>query len=174
MWLYNYYSFKQLHNNYTLFSLIPLFSNPTFFYFWEVVSHHLYLLPQYQQSHLHLACLFASHLCHLPNILPQVPLTSQRDYHLWCNFSFDTILNDIEVYSIHHLTWVPWRSWANLGNTLVHCLSSHCQTFWDAFPFLHDTWVFLIQCIMPLLIILLVACLDLHIFLPHSFGVFIN
>ncbi len=28
------------------------------------------------------------------------------------------------------------------NNTLVHCLSSHCQTFWDAYPFLHETWVF--------------------------------
>ncbi len=42
----------------------------------------------------------------------------------------------------NHLTWVPWRSWAILGSTLVNCLSSHCQTFWDIFPFLHDTWVF--------------------------------
>jgi hypothetical protein len=67
------------------------------------VSHHLHLLPQYHQSHLHLACLFASHLCHLPHIILQVPLT-QLDYHLWHNVSFDTMSNDLEVYSIHHLT----------------------------------------------------------------------
>ncbi len=42
---------------------------------WEVVSHHLHSLPQYHQSHLHLACLFTSHLCHLPHILPQLPLS---------------------------------------------------------------------------------------------------
>ncbi len=75
MWFYNNYSFKLSDKNYTLFSLIPLFSNPTFFYFWEVVSHHLYLLPQHHQSHLYLACLFTRHLCHLPHILPQFPLS---------------------------------------------------------------------------------------------------
>ncbi len=133
-------------------SLKPLFSNLTFVYFWEVVSHYLYMLPQYHQSHLHLASLFASHLRHLPCILPQVPFIPQLDYHLWCNVSFDTNSSDLEVYSIHHLTWVPWRSWAILGNTLVHCLSSHHLTFWDAFPFLHDTWVFIIHCITPLLV----------------------
>ncbi len=115
----------------------PLFSNLTFVYFWEMVSHHLHMLPQYHQSHLHLASLFASHLCHLPHILPQVSLIPQLDYHLRRNVSFDTISNDLEVYSIHHLTWVPWRSWAILGNTLVHCLSNHHQTFWDAFGVVH-------------------------------------
>ncbi len=59
----------------SLFSLKPLFSNLIFVYFWEVVSHHLHLLPQHHQSHLHLACLFTSHLCHLPHILPQFPLS---------------------------------------------------------------------------------------------------
>ncbi len=147
MCFYKYYSFKLLHKNYTLFSLKPLFSNLTFIYFWDVVSHHLHLLPQYHHSCLHLACLFASHLCHLPHILPQVPLIPQLDYHLWHNVYFDKIFNYLEVYSIHHLTWVPWRSWAILGNTLVHFLSSHCQTFWDAFPFLHDTWFFMMHCI---------------------------
>jgi hypothetical protein len=38
----------------------------------EVVSLHLHMLPQYHQSHLHLASLFASHLHHLPHILNQV------------------------------------------------------------------------------------------------------
>ncbi len=71
MWFYKYYSFKLSHKNYTLFSLKPLLSNLTFVYFWEVVSHHLHLLPQHHQSHLHLASLFASHLCHLPHILPR-------------------------------------------------------------------------------------------------------
>ena len=75
MWFFHYYSFKLLHKNYTLFSLKPPFSNLTFVYFWEVVSHHLHLLPQHHQSHLHLACLFTSHLCHLPHILPQIPLS---------------------------------------------------------------------------------------------------
>ncbi len=75
MWFYNYYSFKLLHKNYTLFSLKPLISNLTFVYFWEVVSHHLHLFPQDHQSHLHLACLFTSHLCHLTHILPQCPLS---------------------------------------------------------------------------------------------------
>ncbi len=120
MSFYNYYSFKLLHKNYTLFSLKPLFSNLTFVYFWEVVSHHLHLLPWHHQCHLHLACLFASHLCHLPHILHQVPLIPQLDYHPWHNFSFDKISNDLEVYSIHHLTWVPWRSWAILGKAFVH------------------------------------------------------
>ncbi len=120
MWFYNYYSFKLSHKYYTLFSLKPLLSNLTCVYIWEVVSHHLHLLPQHHQSYLHLASLFASHLCHLPHILPQVPLIPQLDYHLWHNVSFDTISNDLEVYSIHHLTWVPWRSWATLGKTLVH------------------------------------------------------
>ncbi len=173
MWLYKYYSFELWHKNYTSFSLKPLFSNLTFVYFWEVVSHHLHMLPQYHQYHLHQASLFASHLCNLPHILTQVHLIPQLNYHLWCNVSFDTISNDVEVYSIHHLTWVPWRSWAILGNTPVHCLSSHRQTFWDAFPFLHDTWVLYDDCIMPLLVSL-VACLDLQVFLPHFFGVFIN
>ncbi len=50
-------------------------SNLTFVYFWEVVSQHLHSLPQHHQSHLHLACLFTSHLCHLPHILPQIPLS---------------------------------------------------------------------------------------------------
>ncbi len=75
MWFYNYYSFTLLHKNYTLFSLKALFSNLTFVYFWEVVSHHLHSLPWHHQSHLHLACLFTSHLCHLPHILPQVPFS---------------------------------------------------------------------------------------------------
>ncbi len=76
MWFYNYYSFKLSHKKYTLFSLKTLFSNLTFVNFWEVVSHHLHLLPQHHQSHLHLACLFTSHLCHLPHILPrQFPLS---------------------------------------------------------------------------------------------------
>ncbi len=119
MWFYNYYSFKLLHKNYTLFSLKPFFCNLTFVYFWEVGSHHLHLLPQYHQYHLHLACLFASHLHHLPHILPQVPLIPQLDYHLWHNVSFDTMSNDLEVYSIHYLTWVTWRLWAILGNTLI-------------------------------------------------------
>ncbi len=171
MWFFCYYSFKLLHKNYTLFSLKPPFSNLTFVYFLEEVSLHLHMLPQYHQSHLHLASLFASYLCHLPHILPRVPSIPQLDYHLWCNVSFDTISNDLEVYSIHHLTWVPWRLWAILGNTLVRCLSSHCQNFWNAFPFLHYTWVFMMHCIMPLLIIL-VPCLDLHFFLLHFFGVF--
>ncbi len=70
----HYYSFKLLHKNYTLFSSKHLFSNLTFVYFWDVVSHHLHLLPQHHQSHLHLACLFISHLCHLPHILHQFPL----------------------------------------------------------------------------------------------------
>ena len=104
MWFYNYYSFKLLHKNHTLFSLKPPFSNLTFVYFWEVVSHHLHLLPQHHQFHLHLECLFTSHLCHLPHILPQVPSIPQLDYHLWHNVSFDTNSNDLEVYSIHHLT----------------------------------------------------------------------
>ncbi len=124
MWFYNYYSFKLSHKNYTLFSLKPLFSNLTCFYFWEVASHHLHLLPQHHQSHLHLACLFASHLCHMSHILPWVPLMPQLDYHLWHNVSFDTISNDLEVCSIH-FTWVPWRSWATLGNTLIHRSISH-------------------------------------------------
>ncbi len=76
MWFCKYYSFKLSHKNYTLFSFKPLFSNLTFVYFWEVVSHHLHLLPQHHQSHLHLAILFTSHLCHLPHILPQTPLSS--------------------------------------------------------------------------------------------------
>ncbi len=97
VWFYNYYSFKLLHENYTLFSLKSLFSNLTFVYFWDVVSHYLHLLPQYHQSHLHLACLHVSHLCHLPQILFQVPLIPQLDYHLWHNVSFDTISNDLEV-----------------------------------------------------------------------------
>jgi hypothetical protein len=104
MWFYNYYCFKLSHKKYTLFSLKPLFNILTFVCFGEVVSHHLNILPQYHQSHLHLASLFASHLCHLPHILPQVPLIPQHDYHLWCNISFDTISNDLEVYFIHHLT----------------------------------------------------------------------
>ncbi len=120
MWFYNYYSFKLSHKNYTLLSLKPLFSNLTFVYFWDVVSHHLHLLPQYHQSHLHPACLFASHLCWLPHILLQVPLIHQLDYHLWHNVSFDTMSNDLEMYSIHHLAGVPWRTWASLGNTLIH------------------------------------------------------
>ncbi len=173
MWFYHYYSFKLSHKNYTLFSLKPLFSNSTFVYFWEVVSHHLHMLSQYHQSHLHLASLFASHLHHLPHILPEVPWIPQLDYHLWHNVSFGTISNDPEVYSIHHLTWVPWRSWAILGNTLVRCLSSHRQTFWDTFLFLHNTWVFMMHCIAPLLVSL-VACLEMQVFLPYFFGVFIN
>ncbi len=75
MWFFHYYSFELSHKNYTLFSLKPPFSNLTFVYLWEVVSHHLHLLPQHHQSHLHLACLFTSHLCHLPHILPQFPLS---------------------------------------------------------------------------------------------------
>ncbi len=75
MWFYNYYSFKLSHKSYTLFSLKPLFSNLTFVYFWEVVSHHLHSLPQNHQSHFHLACLFTSQLCHLSHILPQVRLS---------------------------------------------------------------------------------------------------
>ncbi len=173
MWFHKYYSIKLSHKNYTSFSLKPLFSNVTFVYFWEVVSHHLHMLPQYHQSHLHLASLFASYLCHLPHILPQVPFIPQLDYHLWHNVSFDTNSNDLEEYSIHHLTWVPWRSRTVLGNTLVHFLSSHCQPFWDAFPFLHDTWFFMMHCITPLLVSH-EACLDLQVFLPHFFGVFIN
>ncbi len=104
MWFCKYYFFKLLHENYTLFSLNPLFSNLTFVYFWDVVSHHLHLLPQYHQSHLHLACLLPRHLRHLPHIFPQVPLIPQLNYHLWHNVSFDTITKDLEVYSIHHLT----------------------------------------------------------------------
>jgi hypothetical protein len=84
--------------------LKPLFSELTFIYFWEVVSHYLHSLPQHHQSHIHLACLFTSHLCHLPHILPQVPLVPQLDYPLWHNVSFDTISYDLELYSIHHLT----------------------------------------------------------------------
>jgi hypothetical protein len=125
MWFYNYYSFKLLHKNYTLFSLKPLFCNLTFVYFWEVVSHHLHLLPQHYQSNLHLACLFTSHLCHLSYILTQVPLIPQLVYHLWHYISFDTISNDLEAYSIHHLTWVPWRSWTILCKALVHRSTSH-------------------------------------------------
>jgi hypothetical protein len=98
------YFFKLLHKNFTLLSLKPLFSNTAFVYFWEVVSHHLHMLPQYHHSYLHLASLFASHLCPLPHILPQVPLIPQLDHHLWHNVSFDTISNDLEVYSIHHFT----------------------------------------------------------------------
>ncbi len=113
LWFFHYYSFKLSHKNHTLFSLKPPFSNLTFAYFWEVVSHHLHLLPQHHQSHLHLACLFTSHLCHLPHILPQIPL-------YWHNVSSDTNSNDLEVYSIHHLTWVPWRPWAILGKAPVH------------------------------------------------------
>jgi hypothetical protein len=87
-----------------MFSLKPLFNNLTFVYFWDVVSHHPHLLPQYHQSQLHLVCLFASHLHHLPHILLQVPLIPQLDYHLWHNVAFDAIFNDLEVHSIHHLT----------------------------------------------------------------------
>ncbi len=89
------------------------------------MSHHLHLLLQHHQSHLHLASLFTSHLCHLPHIPPQALLIPQLDYHLWHNVSFDTISNDLEVYSIHHLTWVSWRSWAILDNALVHRSISH-------------------------------------------------
>ncbi len=107
IWFYNYYSFKLSHENYTLFSLKPLFGNVILVYFWDVASHHPILLPQYHQSCLHLAYLFASHLCHLPHILLQVPLIPHLNYHLWHNVSSDTISNDLEVYSMHHLTWVP-------------------------------------------------------------------
>ncbi len=75
MWFFHYYSFKLLHKSHTLFSLKPPFSNLTFIYSWEVVGHHLHSLPQHHQSHLHLACLFTSHLCHLLDILPQIPLS---------------------------------------------------------------------------------------------------
>jgi hypothetical protein len=47
-----------------------------------MMSHHLHLLPQYHQSHLHLACLFVIPLHHLPHILLQVPLIHQLDHHL--------------------------------------------------------------------------------------------
>ena len=118
MWFYNYYSFKLLHKNYTLFSLKPLFSNLTFVYFWEVVSHHLHLLPQHHQSHLHLACLFTSHYLSLASHSSSVS-------PLWHNVSFDTNSNDLEAYSIHHFTWVPCRSWEILGKALVHWSISH-------------------------------------------------
>ncbi len=172
MWFFHYYSLKLLHKNYTLFSLKPPSSNLTYVYLLRVVSLHLHMLPQYYQSHLHLASLFDSHLCHLPPILPQVPYIPQLDYHLWHNVSFGMVSNYLEVYFIHHLTWVSWRSWALRGNTLVHCLSSHCQTFWDAFPSLHDTWFFndALYCASPHHS----CCLDLQVFLPHFFGVFIN
>ncbi len=75
MWIFNYYSFKLAHKSYTLFLLKPLFSNLTFVYFLEVVNHHLHLLPQHHWSHLHLACMFTSHLCYLPHILPQFPFS---------------------------------------------------------------------------------------------------
>ncbi len=75
MRFFHYNSLKLLHKNHTLFSLIPPFSNKTFVYLWEVMSHQLHMLPPHHQSHLHLACLFTSHLCHLPHILPQIPLS---------------------------------------------------------------------------------------------------
>jgi hypothetical protein len=75
------------------------------------MSHHLHMLLQYHQSHLHLTYLFASHLHHLPDILPQVSLIPQLDYHLWCNVSFDAISNDLEVYFIHHLTTADVAEW---------------------------------------------------------------
>ncbi len=52
MWFFHYYSYKLSHKNDTLFSLKLPSSNLTIVYFWEVVSLHLHMLPQYHQSHL--------------------------------------------------------------------------------------------------------------------------
>ncbi len=99
MWFYNYYSFKLSDKKYTLFSLKPHFSNLTFVYFWKVVSYHLHLLPQHHQSHLHLACLFTSHLCHLPHILTQIPLSGI----LFLLIQFPMILK-----CIPYITWLEF------------------------------------------------------------------
>ncbi len=139
MWLYKYYSFKLLHKNYNLFSMKPLFSNLTFVYFWEMVSHHLHMLPQYQQCHLNLASLFASHLHHSPHILPQVPLIPQLDYHLWRNVS--SIQFPIILKCIPYITWLEFLE--DPEQFLVILLSIVCPAIAKHFEMLSPSYMIL-------------------------------
>ena len=124
MWFFHYYSFKLSHKNYTLFSLKPPFSNLTFVYFWRwwvfIYTCFLNIINLISIWHLYLPVIFVT--C-LTFFLGFPKFLNLLDYHLWRNVSFDTISNDLEVCSIHHLTWVPWRFWAILGNTFVKCYS---------------------------------------------------
>ena len=130
MWFFHYYSFKLLHENYSLFSLKPPFSNLTFVYFWEVVSHHLHSLPQHHQSHLHLACLFTSHLCHLPHILPQIPLSGVM---------FLLIQIPMILKCIPYITWLEFLE--DHEQFLVRLLSIHQYPISVTEPFPCLYWI---------------------------------
>ncbi len=140
MWFSHYSSFQLSHKKYTLFSLKPLFSNSTFVYFWDVVSHHPHLLPQYCQSHLHLACLFASHLCHLPHILLQIHLISQLEYHLWHNVFFIQI--PIILKCIPYITWL--ESLEDPEQLLVILVSIVCPAITKPFEMISPSYMILV------------------------------
>ncbi len=131
MWFYNYYSYKLSHKNYTLFSLKPLFSNWTFVYFWEVVCHHLHLLPWHHQSHLHLACLFTSHLCHLPHILPQFPLSG---------IMFLLIQIPMILKCIPYITWLEFLEDLEQFLVRLSSIDKYLISVTEPFPCLYD-WI---------------------------------
>ena len=130
MWFFHYYSFKLSHKNHTLFSLKPRFSNLTFVYFWELVSHHLHLLPQHHQSYLHLACLFTSHLCHLSHILPQFPLSG---------IMFLLIQITMILKCIPYITWLEFLE--DPEQFLVRLLSIDKYLIRVTEPFLCLYWI---------------------------------
>ncbi len=140
MWFFHYYFFKLWHKNYTLFSLKPPFSNLTFAYFWEVVSHHLHSLPQCHQSHLHLACSFTSHLCHLPHILPQFPLSG---------IMFLLIRNPMILKYISYISWLEFLEDPEQFLVRLSSINKYLISVTEPFPCLHEVcpqWAELVVC----------------------------
>ncbi len=130
MWFYYNYSFKLSHKNYTLFSLKPPFSNLTFVYFWEVVSHHLHLLPQHHQSHLHLHIYYKSSLSLFSHILPQVPFSGI----IFLLIQFPMILK-----CIPYITWLEFLE--DPEQFLVRLLSIDKYLISVTEPFLCSYWM---------------------------------
>ncbi len=174
MWFFHYYSFKLSHKSYTLFSLKPPFSKLTFVSFLEVVSLHLH-------SFLNFINLIS--IWHL--YLPVIFVTCLTFFLRFCKFINLIIISDglmfllIQIPMI--LKCIPYITWLEFledhAKFLVILLSIVCPAIAKSFEMLSPSYMifgfFMMRCITPLLINL-VARLDLHVFLPHFFGVFIN
>ncbi len=130
MWFFHYCSFKLSHKNHTLFFLKPPFSNLTFVYFWKVVSHHLHSLPQHHQSHLHMACLFTSHLIHLPHILPQISLSG---------IMFLLIQITMILKCIPYITWLEFLEDSEQFLVRLLSIDKYLTSVTEPFPCLY--WI---------------------------------
>ncbi len=172
MWFFHYYSFKLLHKNYTLLSLKPPLSNLTFVYFFEVVSLHLHMLPQHYQSHLYLESLFASHLRHLPHILPWVP-TKFLNLIIISGIMFLLIQLPMILKCIPYITWLEFledheQFLVILSSIVCPAIAKPFETLSPSYMILVFLWCIALQLSSSLLYLALICTSSSHTSLVFS------